>query len=364
MKKKNLISTCIMATLIFTLTACDKEENKVIVQEPGKTITIIEDETQEEKESEISVNKVERFDKITITDWLDEDTVIVSKENESLGKMSLSELSDQYPTSLYFLDINSKEYQLVKEQKDVLLGGAVFSKDKKYLLYHEYVLGDPAFFVMNLESKEIFGIMGEPIGGARSALWADNDTVIGSAYSGSVYMADRTGNISLINDLKEESIYLVEKVDNVIYYNTSSDFTLMKLNMDTKEKISLNIEQVYDILPSPDNKQMLILQSNGSKSLMLVYDLLSGEKSVIEEGTDLYGVSWSPDQRMVVYSMKEDENNSTVRSLYVYDMLTGKSTKIAVNTEIISTSWSPSGEKLVYTEWDGKQYISNVVYLK
>jgi TolB protein len=265
---------------------------------------------------------------------------------------------------LYLLDIDSKEYQLLKEQKDVLLGGAVFSKDKKYLLYQEYVLGDPAFFVMNIDNKESFGIMGEPIGGARSANWANNDTVIGSAFSGGVYLADRTGNISLIDDLNSESLFLVEKIDHVIYYNTQSDFSLVKFDLDTKEKTSLNLEQVYGILPSPDNKQMLILHSNGNKASMLVYDLERGVKAVITEGAEVYGVSWSPDQRMVAYCMKEDESNSPVRSLFVFDMLTGKSTKIAVNTDIISTSWSPTGNKLSYLEWDGEQYVSSIIYLK
>lgn len=356
-----------MATLIFTMTACGQGGNKVTVQEPGKTITVIEDEKQEvkqeENKEEISVQKVERLEKVMITDWFNEDTIIVSKENESLGKMSLAELSDQYPESLYLQDINSKEYELVKEQKDVSLGSATFSKDKKYLLYGEYVLGDPAFFVMNMDNKESFALMGDAIGGARSAHWIDNDTVIGSAYSGGAYLADRTGNISLIDGLKEESIYLVEKIDRDIYYNTQSDFTLMKLNLDTKEKTSLNLEQVNELLPSPDQKQMLILQTNNSKASMLVYDLERGEQIVIAEGAEVYGASWSPDQRMVAYSMKEDENNSTIRNMYVYDMLTGKSTKIAVNTQTVSVNWSPSGEKLSYTEWDGEQYISNIIYL-
>lgn len=364
MKKKKLVSTCIMTTLIFTLTACNQSRNKVTVPEPGKTITIIKEEKKEETDEEISVQKVERFGKVEITDWLNEDTVIVSKENESLEKMSLAELSDRYPESLYLLDINSKEYELVKEEKDVLLEGAVFSQDKKYLLYAEYVLGDPAFFVMNLDKKDSDGFVEEQIEDARSAHWADNDTIIGSSYLGGAYMADRTGNINLVNDLSNESLYLVEKLSNVIYYNTQENLSLMKLNLDTKEKTNLNIEQVYGMLPSPDNKQMLILQSNGSKDSMLVYDLESGEQVVIAEGYLVNGVSWSPDQRMVAYSMKEDDNNSTIRSLYVYDMLTGKSTKLAVNTEIISSNWSPSGKKLSYLEWDGKQYSSSIIYLQ
>lgn len=364
MKKKYLINAFIMAALVLTMTGCEKNRNKITVQEPEKTITMIDESKQEESEPEILVDKIERLEQVTISDWLDDDTAIVSKDNESLGRMSLSELSDQYPKSLYLLDINSKEYQLVKEQKDVLLGGAVFSRDKNYLIYDEYVLGDPAYFIMNMENHESIGLMGEPIGGAKSAHWADNETVIGAAYSGGVYLADRTGNMSLIDELKDEGIYLVEKLGDDIYYNTQSDFTLMKLNMVTKEKTSLNLEQVYEILQSPDNKQMIILQNNGSSGSMIIYSLEHDDKITIAESAELYGVSWSPDQRMIAYGMKEDKNNSTVRSLYVYDILTGKSIKIAENTEMTGTDWSPSGKKLSYTEWDGEEYSSSIIYFK
>lgn len=365
MKKNYMISTIVMITLIFTLTACDKEEKKVTIKEPGKTITIIDEVEQVESEPEdISVEKIVRYDKISITDWVDENTVIVSKDNESLDKMSLAELSGQYPRSLYLLDLTTKAYKLVKEQKDVFLGGATLSKDKKYLLYYEYSLGDPAFFVMNLDTLEGFGIMGEPIGGAMGAKWADNETVIGAAYSGGAYLADRTGKITVIDELKDIAIYLVEKINDDVYYNTEAYGTLLKLNLNTKEKVNLNLDQVYDTIPSPDGKQMIILQSNGSKNTMLVYDLESGEKVTIADGAELNGVSWSPDQRRIAYYLKEDENNTTLKSLYVYDMLTGVSTQIAVDVENPSTSWSPSGEKLAYTEWDGTQYNSSIIYLK
>jgi TolB protein len=364
MKKTYFIRTIITISLIFTLTACEKEEKKVTIKEPGKTITIIDDTDTEEIDQKISVEKIDRYEKVNITDWLDEDTVVVSKENETLDKMSLAELSEHYPMSLYLFDLTTKEYKLVKEQKDVFLGGADLSADKKYLLYYEYSLGDPVFYVMNMETLEGFGIMGDPIGGAISAKWSDNDTVIGAAYSGGVYLADSSGKITLIDELKEEALYLVEKINDNIYYNTTFDGTLMKLNLDTKEKVSLNLDQVYDTIPSPDGKQMLILQTKGAKNSMLAYDLESGENVIIAEGAELNGVSWSPDQRRIAYYLKEDENNTTVSSLYVYDMLTGVSTQIAVDVENPSTSWSPSGDKLAYTEWDGTEYYSSIIYLK
>jgi TolB protein len=373
MKKTYIIkTTMITLALMFTMTACEKEGNKVTIKEPGKTITIIDDtikeegnqEVIEETKPEITVEKIDRYEKVSIADWLDETTLVVSKENETLEKMSLAELAESYPRSLYLLNTSTKEYELLKEQKEVFMGGATLSTDKKYIQYYEYSLGDPVFFIMNMETKEAFGIMGDPIGGAISAKWADNETVIGVAYSGGVYLADRSGKLTLIEELKEDHLYLVEKINDDIYYNSEMDGRLMKFNLNTKEKVDLNLEQVYNILPSPDGNQMLVLQANGTKYTLLVYDLESGEKVTIAEGAEIGGISWSPDQLRVAYNMKQDVNNTSTSSLYVYEMLTGESTQLAVDLENLITVWSPSGEKLAISDWDGTQYNSSIIYLK
>ena len=364
MKNNNFIKKILTVAFLLTLTACEQEEKKVTIKEPDKTITIIEDTDKEETEDVLSVWKIDRFEKLSITDWLDEETVIASKENESLGKMSLAELSGQYPISLYQFNINTKDYKRLKEQEEVILGGASLSKDKKYLLYYEYSLGDPVFYIMNMDTLESYGLMGEPIGGAISAEWADNETIVGAAYSGGAYLADRSGTINLVEELKEEALYLVEKINDTIYFNTQYDGTLIKLDLNTKEKISLNLGQIFDMIPSPDGKQMLVLQANGAKSTLLVYDIESGETIVIGEGTEISGISWSPDQRRIAYNLKENRNNTLVSGLYAYDLLTGNATQIAVDIDNPTTSWSPSGEKLAYTEYNGSKYNSSVIYLK
>lgn len=43
---------------------------------------------------------------------------------------------------------------------------------------------------------------------------------------------------------------------------------------------------------------MIILQNNGSKSSMIIYSLERDKKITIVESAELYGVSWSPDQRI------------------------------------------------------------------
>jgi TolB protein len=277
--------------------------------------------------------------------------------------LSLAELSDSYPKSLYLYNLTTKEYKLLKEQKDTNLSGGVLSADKKHLLYTEYTLGDPAFFVMNMDTLKTFVLQNESIAGAMSAKWTDNE-VIGAAYIGGAYTATASGEISVVKGLEEESLFLVDRINDKIYYNTSSDETLKVYNTATKEKSSLELKSVSDIIPSPDKNQMLVVQYNGSKQSLLLSDTDGSNQKTIAEGTELGGVSWSPDQRLIAYNLQADVNGSSAKGLYVYDVLTGTSTQIAVDTENAVTAFGPTGKELFISEYNGTQWNSSIIYLK
>ena len=301
---------------------------------------------------------------MVISDWLSEDTVIVSKENESLDKMRLEELSASYPRSLYLFNIDTEEYNLLKEEENLFLGDATLSPDKKHLLYSSYTLGDPTFTVMNMDTLEGFDIYGDHIGGAMSAEWADKDTVIGASYSGGVYLASTTGKIAPLDVLKDEAIFIVREIQDKIYYNTSSDATLMLYDQSTKETTSLNIKNVYSVVSSPNENQIAILQDAGSKKNLLLYDTDGNTVKTIAEGNEIRGISWSPDQRVIAYSKVDTENSSSLSNIYLYDLITGENNQIVDDVEYPSTYWSPSGNKLAYTEWDGEKNSSSIVHLK
>ncbi|MDF2511094.1 MAG: hypothetical protein K0S04_960 [Herbinix sp.] len=364
MKKSKTTKIVIVLMILSSFTACGlKDENKVTTNEPGTSITVIDDADQETEAPVVSVEKIDRIENANLSDWLDEETVIVSKENDTLEKMSLAELSESYPKSLYLYNINTKEYKLLKEQKDVFLGEAALSADKKHLLYSEYTLGDPAYYVMNLDTKDVFGIRGDNIGGAMSAGWSGN-VVVGAAYAGGAYQASTSGDISVLEDLKEESIYIIRVIKDNIYYNSSYDESLIMLNQATKEKTKLNINHVYDVIPSPDGNNLLVLQRGSTKNTLILCDMDGNNQKIIAEGAELGGVSWSPDQRMIAYNLKGAENSTAVNGLYIYDLLTAETNQIAVDIQYATTSWSPSGEKLIFTEWNGEQQNSSIVYLK
>lgn len=361
---KKIVSIIMLGVLVVSMSGCNtKEEKRVVTKEPGGTITIVSGSEKETQEPVISVEKIEQMEgHVIISDWLDEENVILSKENTELGKMTIEEFEGYYPRSLYSYNVTTKEYTPIKEAENVILGGGTLSEDKKYLLYSEYVLGDPSYYMLNLDTKESTLILNDEIGGVRSAGWSENE-VIGSAYSGGIYLANTSGEISLVEGFeKEEPVYIIRATKDYIFY-TGDDATLMKMNRITKEKVSLDISNVFDVVLSEDKTKMLVLQSDNTKSTLLLYEMESGNQTVIAEGTEISSVSWSSDQRMIAYTIKSDETNATVNGLYVYDMLSTKATQIAVDIENAFTSWSPMGDKLMFSQWKGEEYESSIVFL-
>lgn len=366
MNKTKWLTMAVVPVLAMSLAACAKgnEGNRVVIQEPGRTITVVEDPVKETGELAISVEGIQKHENVEISGWLDSETMIVSMENKSLDKMSLAELADSYPRSLYLYHAGTRQFELLKEQSNVFLSGAALSPDKKHLLYQAYDLGDPVFHMMNLATLDTTPLTGGSIGGAMSAGWGSDGTAIGAAYSGGAYRANTAGDIGIVPGLEEELLVIAKGIGDKIYYNTNADGTLRVLDLATKEKTSLGLDNVYGVYPSPDGKQLLVLQYNGSKSSLILCNLDGSNPKNITEGAELGGVSWSPDQRMIAYSQKADANGAAVNGLYVYDMLTGESTQIVVNVAQAVTSWSPSGKELAYAEWTGSHYNSSIVTLK
>lgn len=370
----------IVPVFMMTLIACSAQDgNNAVVQEPGNSTagTGIPTElaqtaeplksaepTREAAGPAVTAGEIRHYENISISDWMDEDTVVVSKENDKLGKMSLEELADSFPKSLYFYHLDTQEFELIKGEENVYLGDAVLSSDHKHLLYSQFSLGDPIFYVTDIGSKKTFSITGEPVAGALSARWADDDTVIGPAYSGGAFTASTSGKIAAVEGLDGESLIIVRQIKDKIYYTTNSDESLQTFDLNTKEKATLKIDRVGNVIPSPDGDQLLVLQYKDSAQALLLTDTDGGNQKIIAEGAELGGVSWSPDQRMIAYSMSADGSGTASTALHVNDLESGKSAKVADGTGNLTTSWSPSGRQLAYTEWSGDESSSSVVQLK
>ncbi|MBM7568131.1 hypothetical protein [Paenibacillus sacheonensis] len=367
-RTKLAIMACVPA-LLLTITACSGNGggSREVIKEPGGgTFTVIDNESKAPTAGPaITVTGIQRYDKAEISGWLDEDTVLVSKENDALAKMKLEELADSYPRSLYLLKLKTGELVPLKEQENVFLGGASLSPDKKHLLYSEYTLGDPTYHVLNMETLKSFRLAGDPIGGAASARWADDNSIIGTSYAGGAFTATTEGDIAAIKALNQGALIIVVKLGSNIYYNTNADETLKVLRLDTNETKDMGLGSVGSVIPSPDGKQLLVKQYDGSKVKLVLCDQDGGNAKTIAEGAELGGISWSADQRLIAYSMQAEVNGTTVKGLYVHDLLADNATRIAADVEnAVSSSWSPSGDKLSYSVWNGSSYDSRVVEIR
>lgn len=365
MKLTKLIA--ITFVILLTLTACSKEQedNRTVIKEPEKSITVIDNEEITPELPVITVEKIDQYKGAEITDWLDEQTVVLAKVNNDFDKMSLLEKSEFYPRSLYLYQLDNKEYKVLKAVKNMFFGGATLSPDKKHMLYYEYSIGDTAHYLMNLEEGKQNTVKEETLGLAITARWADAYTVIGTSYAGGAYMADTNRNLTPIEELQEEQLYTVVKSQDKIYYITIGDtLQLHMLDLATGEKRNLNIDNADQIIPSPDGKQLLITQWTETSKKLLVADTEGNILRTIVEGTDVTGTSWSPDQQMIAYQYNTVNNGAEIKGLFVYDVMTGKSIQIAVNIENAKISWSPSGKKIAVAEYGDSGYNSSIIYLK
>ena len=343
-----------------------QEESRTVIQEPVDSSTDIENKNTETDSPSISIEKIDKYEGMEITDWLNEQTVVLSKENEELEKMSLLENSESYPRSIYLYNLDTKEYKTVKAQKNMFLGGATLSPDKKHLLYYEYSIGDVAYFLMSMDAVEQSTVPEDNLGIAYSAEWTDDQHVIGASYRGGAYLADTSRNLTQIAELQEEQLLTVQKVQDKIYYITtdSPSFQLYMLDLVTKEKKNLKIDNADGITPSPDGKLMLISQGTESTRRLLLADAEGNILKTITEGSEVTGASWSPNQLMIAYQLKSVINGVDSSGIYLYDVLTDKSVQVAANVGNANIRWSPSGKKIAVTELDERNYNSSIIYLK
>ena len=365
MKKWGIVKIAMFLLCVITLSACSigQETNKTDIKEPGEVIEESENESNENEIDPISIEKVEQFEGMEITDWMDEHTVILAKENQDFEKMSLLENAEFYPRSIYTYNLDTKEFKTIKAQKDMFLGGATLSPDKNHLLYYENSIGDIAYYMMSLGEGEKTLVTEDIIGSVYTAEWTDENHVIGASYAGGAVMADTEGNVTPIAELQEEQLFNVHKMQEKIYYITTENpsFQVYKMDLNTKEKKKIPLENAERITLSPDGKQLLVTQTTGNTKRLIIADTDGNIQSIIAEGSDVTGASWSPNQQMIVYQSSSIINGEEKSGLHLYEVTSDESIQIVQDIGNVKTKWSPSGKKISVVELDEKIYNSSII---
>lgn len=368
MKKLEFIKFTILLLVMLTLSACSigQEENKTEKEEPSEGIVDNGNDWNENEEEQISVEKVEKYEGMEITDWIDEQTVVLAKENQEFEKMSLLENAEFYPRSIYTYNLDTKDFKTIKAQKDMFLGGATLSPDKKHLLYYENSIGDIAFYQMSLEEGNQTPVTEDNIGSVYTAEWTEENNIIGASYAGGAVIADAEGNVTQIAELQEEQVFNAHKSKEKIYYITTEDpfFQVYRMDLKTKEKEKLPLENAERITLSPDGNRLLVTQITGDTKKLIIADTDGNLQSTIAEGSDVTGASWSPNQQMIVYQSTSVINGEEVSGLYLYEVSSDESTQIVQDIGNVKTKWSPSSKKISVVELDERIYNSSIITLK
>lgn len=355
MKYHRLIKITIILAILMILAACSKKD----VDSDSNNGNNLGNEI------EMTVERIDKYKGMEISDWLDENTLILAKDNTDFEKMNLLEMAEFYPRGIYIYHLDTKEFEQIISIENMFLGGAKVSPDKNHLLFYEYSIGDTAYFLLGMNENKEYSVKDRSIGIAMTADWDDDSHVVGVSYAGGAYISDTEGNITQIEGL-EDQLFLVEKLHGRIYYVTLEDnFRLFTLDLETNEKKDLKIDNIDRINISPDGKNILIIKWDGDMKNFDIYDTEGNIIHTIAEGSEISDATWSMDSKMIAYHLSSVKNGEDNGGLYVYDILTNKSMEIT-KEEIgsVSISWSPSGDKIAVSELKDSSYDSRIIYLK
>ena len=187
--------------------------------------------------------------------------------------------------------------------------------------------------------------------GVYNGRWLDNESIIYSTISGDIFVADINKNLSEIEKPSTGYIYDVFKSQGKIYYITGErDLKVLDLrDMDDKSASGDNTTLYSDVsrmFPSADNSKAALIKINEDGKLQLVVvDFEGSTQKVIAEGSDITGISWSPDQSMLAYCIMSE--NDAKSGIYISRLDSGKSSQVLANMEFVPDpiGWSPSGKK-------------------
>lgn len=382
MKKLSITKIAAILVVLLTLAGCaaQPQDNRNVIQEPEKTIVVIpsvnpSETTAKPQEPFVTIEKIDEYEGVSISGWASEQEVMVIKENMEFGKMEAAELSQQYPRSIYLYNLDTKAYKPLVARKNLILHDPILSPDKKNLFYGGYSgfdIDDFCYYLTRMDATD------QPInlnmlGTFYDFEWfgADTISVIGLAKGPAgargtlgVYTVDMAGKITLIAGTEKLDINTAQKMKDKLYYTAYPNLHLNTLDLTTGEKKELDAADVFAILVSPDENQILITQHTGGKKRLSLTDAEGNIVKTVAEGTEIEGISWSPDQRMIAYQLQEIVDGAIASGLYVYDVVTGQSMQLLAGVKWGLTSWSPSGKKLAVLDGSSGSANSMIIYLK
>jgi len=385
-KRKLLASTLVIGTLLG-IVGC--ASYKAEGEENNKRITIIKN-IKDILATEVVASEIDTYEGIIGYDWLDENEIVITKENKELKpiKIDNAKLKAEFELqNLYLYELNSKEEKSIGDQSK-FQDGAIFSPNKKYMFYRNQYEEIATGYIVDSKGDikvEISDISIDEYDFSEAQWINDNELIIPCHSIRGFAVINIDGTINKIEDVEKGVMGTVDplnglsitnptKVGDKIYYVTihrgaDDDDKIKVYDMTKKEKKELVKDDVQEFSLSHNQEQLLMLTSNLEKNLneLIITDLEGKQREILAEGY-IFGARWSPDGTKVSYILNEDGKEG----LYLVDVKTKKKSLISAGEYYLPIAWSPSGEKIMMhskkAKNNGRPFdeidVTNVITLK
>lgn len=344
--RKMLIKIIFLLCTILFISGCGLQNQKdnIVIENKHKKITVLT-KNEEVVTNDLALKKINRYERIRGTDWLDENTILIEQKNTSLPKSAMTDNGQPtYHINLYAYDVRSnKSKALVSEERDQV--GAVISPDKKHIFFKVTEDGNTGTgYIMNhdgsnkvkvSEPDTIFAIPTE-------GRWIDNSHLIYSTLFQQTYSTDLNGHVNKI-DSNSDIINIIRKM--------------------------YGDQKVEWVIPSPNQKKFAIVRKITPTKRELFITDANGRKTVsLAKGTQIFGSGWSPNSKTLAFSVISEDKGE--RGLFVIDVKTREITQLSTDLDEIAgpITWSPSGKKLlvstVIEKKNKNEFVAYVLTLK
>lgn len=329
MKEKSLfrlISITVFAIYILTGCGIGQQNESVVIEKNHKKITVLTKD-EEVVTNELALKKIDRYDGVNGTDWLSEDNILIEQKNIELPKTAMTyDGKYDYHMNLFSYDIHSKKSHAILGEEIGQIGPIV-SPDKKYIFYKKSIDGTTGTgYIMDLSNKKSIKVsdIDKIFAFSTEGRWINNNEIIYPTIDHKMFKADVHGNIVKIDPNSD------------IVYSLKNKFGGIKVEW---------------VLSSPNHKQFVIVRKiSQTKRELFITDSLGRKSITLAKGTQIFGSSWSPNSKMVAYSVISE--NKGERGLFVIDVNSRKITQLSTDLDELSgpISWSPSGKKILVTK--------------
>ncbi|MCM3770765.1 hypothetical protein M3225_09695 [Priestia aryabhattai] len=355
MKRYRLIIGLTSGLLI--LTSCGQgESHRETVEKSDKKITVLD---QVEQDGKIEVKDVQDIKGVRAFQFLNEHNIIVSKENKQFRSHDFGS-KEVYAQNLATYNFKNKSTFILHPSNEVQ-HAAKLSPNGKYLFY-KVAKGEDTFgYIMNVQTKKTVKIKNVLLY-PSSGEWLNNSEVMFITMEGKLSKASIKGEVEPLLHRDERILDAVKGIGGIYYIGLNNQLFFLHNEQTDPEKIR---DDVVSIIPSPNGKQLALVQQKDAQTRTLsITDLKGSEAFQLALSTQIFGVSWSPDGSKLAYNFISEKGGD--KGIFIADGLTGDVTHLNVNLDYAADqlAWSQSGNKLVASSFTQNQVHTYIIFLK